>query len=194
MNVYDFDGTIYDGDSSVDFVRFCLRRHPRAMRSLPGSGIAALRHYGTHSISKTEMKQVFFRFLEDVPYVEHEVRTFWDSHMAKVGAWYMANHREDDVVISASPEFLLREVCDRLEIRHLIASDVDPRTGRFLRENTHGTEKPKLFYERFPGAHVDEFYSDLVRADWPMAEEADRAFVVTHGRLTPWPTGDKARG
>ena len=28
IDVYDFDGTIYDGDSTVDFVRFCLRRHP----------------------------------------------------------------------------------------------------------------------------------------------------------------------
>ena len=28
IDVYDFDGTIYDGDSTVDFTRFCLRRHP----------------------------------------------------------------------------------------------------------------------------------------------------------------------
>ena len=28
IDVYDFDGTIYDGDSTVDLVKFCIRRHP----------------------------------------------------------------------------------------------------------------------------------------------------------------------
>ena len=36
IDVYDFDGTIYDGDSTVDFVRFCLRRHPSLLAGLPG--------------------------------------------------------------------------------------------------------------------------------------------------------------
>ena len=26
MNVYDFDGTIYNGDSGVDFVKFMFRK------------------------------------------------------------------------------------------------------------------------------------------------------------------------
>ena len=32
MNVYDFDKTIYDGDSSVDFYKFSLKRHPKLAR------------------------------------------------------------------------------------------------------------------------------------------------------------------
>ena len=35
IDVYDFDGTIYDGDSTVDFVFFCLRRHPGVIAGLP---------------------------------------------------------------------------------------------------------------------------------------------------------------
>lgn len=35
IDVYDFDGTIYDGDSTVDFTRFCLRRHPGVLAGLP---------------------------------------------------------------------------------------------------------------------------------------------------------------
>lgn len=34
IDVYDFDGTIYDGDSTVDFTRFCLRRHPGVLAGL----------------------------------------------------------------------------------------------------------------------------------------------------------------
>ena len=29
MNVYDFDKTIYDGDSTADFYLFSLRRHKK---------------------------------------------------------------------------------------------------------------------------------------------------------------------
>ena len=35
IDVYDFDGTIYDGDSTVDFTLFCLRRHPGVLAGLP---------------------------------------------------------------------------------------------------------------------------------------------------------------
>ncbi len=42
IDVYDFDGTIYDGDSTVDFTRFCLRRHP----AVPGGAAPVHRHIG----------------------------------------------------------------------------------------------------------------------------------------------------
>ncbi|MGN0993694.1 MAG: hypothetical protein ACI4PD_01130, partial [Butyricicoccus sp.] len=35
MNVYDFDNTIYRGESTVDFFRFCLRKKPSMVRYLP---------------------------------------------------------------------------------------------------------------------------------------------------------------
>ncbi len=43
--------------------------------------------------------------------------------------------KEDDVIISASPEFLLRPICNRLGIRHLIASRVDARSGAYDGQN-----------------------------------------------------------
>ena len=32
MNVYDFDKTIYAGDSTIDFWKFCMIRYPRCRR------------------------------------------------------------------------------------------------------------------------------------------------------------------
>lgn len=32
MNVYDFDNTIYDGESSVDFFMFCLKKRPKLIK------------------------------------------------------------------------------------------------------------------------------------------------------------------
>ena len=33
--LYDFDGTIYDGDSSVDFFKFCLKKDKSIYKMLP---------------------------------------------------------------------------------------------------------------------------------------------------------------
>ena len=43
IDVYDFDGTLYDGDSTADYVLFCLRRHPALLLSLPAVARQAFR-------------------------------------------------------------------------------------------------------------------------------------------------------
>ena len=99
--------------------------------------------------------------------------------------WYLENHRPDDVVISASPEFLLRPVCKRLKIPVLMASVVDKKTGLYSGENCWGEEKVRRFYERFEDGKIDSFYSDSY-SDAPLAEIAEKAFIVSGEKITPW--------
>jgi len=183
MNAYDFDGTIYRGDSSVDFCLYALRRHPALIRFLPGMAGAALR-YGLGKNSKTEMKQAFFRFFSSLE-TEKMTKDFWDRHLERIYPWYLEQRREEDLIISASPEFLLRPACDRLGIRHLIASRVDPRSGVFQGENCRGEEKVRRLRETMPGAKLDRFYSDSL-SDTPLAKLADQAFLVKKGEPRPW--------
>ena len=35
MNVFDFDNTIYDGESAFDFFVFCARKYPRMIKFFP---------------------------------------------------------------------------------------------------------------------------------------------------------------
>lgn len=35
MRVFDFDNTIYDGESVIDFYLFSLRRNPKVARYVP---------------------------------------------------------------------------------------------------------------------------------------------------------------
>ena len=42
MDVYDFDGTIYDGDSSIDFYLFCLKKNIKLLRYIPGQVLYAI--------------------------------------------------------------------------------------------------------------------------------------------------------
>ena len=45
MNVYDFDKTIYYGDSTADFYLFCLKRHKKILTLAPSLLGAFLKFY-----------------------------------------------------------------------------------------------------------------------------------------------------
>ena len=62
MNVYDFDKTIYDGDSTVDFFKYCIKRDPRLLRYIFRLG-AALLCYILKIYDKTKFKEKFYCFL-----------------------------------------------------------------------------------------------------------------------------------
>ena len=182
MNVYDFDGTIYDGDSTKDFYRYCLRRHPAIIRFLPAQ------LYGVIGgkiglFDRTEMKERFLSFLRDV--TPEDVESFWALNIKNIRGWYLDVKMDDDVVISASPEFLIRPACDILGIHDLIASNVDPGTGKFTGENCKGEEKVRRFKEKYGNVAIDDFYSDSEH-DLPLKDLSNRSFKVKGDRIEPW--------
>ncbi len=183
MNVYDFDKTIYDGDSTVNFFLYCIKRRPKALLNIPrtlffGAG------YALGLCSKLTFKEQFYRFLRYINDADTLVERFWAENERLIKQWYLEQKREDDVIISASPEFLLLPICGRLGVT-LMASVVDIRTGDYTGLNCDSSEKVRRLYERFPNAHVDEFYSDS-HIDDPLAEIADKPFLVRGNALSDW--------
>ena len=77
MNVYDFDGTIYNGDSTVDFYLFALKRKPSLIRYLPKQ-LWGFVLYGLKRINKTQLKEYFFSFLPAID-AETLVEAFWNG-------------------------------------------------------------------------------------------------------------------
>lgn len=183
MNVYDFDGTLYDGDSTMDLYKYCLLRRPYIVFCLPGQLIARSQHRKGR-IDRTKLKERYYRFFRYVD-IEKMSRRFWDSHMDRIFPWYAEQQKDDDLVISASPEFHIKEVCSRLGIRDVIASQVDPRTGLYDGINCRDEEKVRRFREVYGDAQIDEFYSDSEH-DIPLAKIAKRAFLIKDGKITDW--------
>lgn len=186
MNCYDFDKTIYHGDSSCDFYCFCLKRHKKIMRRWPSQALAFVRHYLFHTISKTQMKEVFYRYFCDICDMDAELAAFWQMHLQKIEPYYLKQKQETDVIISASPSFFLKPACQSLGLSHLIASEVDAQTGQYRGENCHGAEKVLRFRALYPQTRVEAFYSDSL-SDTPMAELAETAYLVKNGQCSPWP-------
>lgn len=185
MNVYDFDGTVYDGDSTVDFYFYCLRRRPRIAVYAFRQALAILRH-AAGAMDTTRMKEEFFSFLPALGDAEKLAVSFWEARRGKVKGWYLEQKRESDVVVSASPEFLLRPVCESLGIEPPVATRMDPGSGRIRGRNCKGAEKVPRFAERFPEGRIEKFYSDSL-SDAPLAELAREAFLVKKNALRPWP-------
>ena len=184
MNTYDFDKTIYVRDSSVAFVFYCAKKYPAAVwRTLPRTAVKGIEKL-LGRVDMTALKEQIFSFLRYID-ADTAVEQFWEEKFGDVGEWYLKQKEADDIIISASPEFLLEPAAKRLGVR-LIGTRMDKITGQITGKNCHDEEKVRRFYAQYPDAHTECFYSDSL-SDTPMALIADRAFIVDHGNLSPWP-------
>lgn len=187
MNVYDFDETIVYPDSSYSFIRWSLRKRPWLfLLWVPGFiwyGLLFLLKLTT----KEKFKWAIFGIVRHIDDIDAEVQEFWNSHEHMFCEWYLKQKKPDDLIISASPEWLLKPICEKLGVR-LIASPLDKHTAVTHGLTCTGKEKVRRFYEEFPNVVIENFYSDALR-DAPVAEIANHAYkVVDKGRrVIPWP-------
>ncbi len=184
INIYDFDDTVFDGDSTARFCAYALKRKPSLTLQLPKIAWAFLRYF-LKTCTKTEAKQALYRSLLQNVDARKLLEDFWKENLPRVKAWYRAQSSATDIVISASPEFLLKPACEALGVGKLIASRVDISTGDTAGANCHGEEKVRRYLaecEREPFA----FYSDSL-SDTPMAKLAEKAYMVKGDVISPWP-------
>ncbi len=185
MNVYDFDKTIYNGDSTAHFYFYCLIHQPQILVWLPYQAWSFFL-YVIGVYSKTQFKERFYKFFKSVKDIQNTVEKFWDKKISGIKKWYLENSREDDVIISASPEFLLKPACERLKIKNLIASKVDFNDGKYTGLNCYGAEKVERLKNEMPGFEYDYFYSDSL-SDAPLASLAKKnSYIVLGDQLIEW--------
>lgn len=63
VNVYDFDNTIYDGETLVDFILYFVRRDIRIWRYIPKLIVIAIKD-GLHLFTVEEAIDAYASFLE----------------------------------------------------------------------------------------------------------------------------------
>lgn len=181
INLYDFDKTIYDGDSSTDFFFYSLVKYPRILTCLPKIAVAGIK-YKLKKRSKTEMKEVIFSFVKYIPNMKEHIESFWDSHRCYLKDFYMKTNHDKDVIISASPEFLLKPIAEELKVLKLIGSKVDVKTGKFKGLNCHGEEKVKRLNKEYKDYEVLSSYSDSL-SDIPILQLAKNQYIVKKDKL-----------
>ena len=181
INAYDFDGTIYDGDSSVDFFLYSLKRKPTNIILLPIQ-LWGVILYLLGIKNKDFMKEKLFSFVRRID-VDSYVNDFWKTHKKKIKKFYLKQKRSTDIIISASPEFLLKPLEKEYNFK-VIGTKVDKNTGKFLSKNCHDYEKIKRYEKYAKKKHnINNFYSDSFSSDKAMLEYAENAYLVKKNKV-----------
>lgn len=184
MNVYDFDNTIYRGESGVDLFLGYLKKDPKLLKMFP-MAVKCIYKYKTGKMSLDEVMDkyagVVENFAQSIEDIEGDVVDFWDKNSNKIKSFYLKQRQDDDIIISACLDVVLEEICRRLNIKNFVGSKTDLESRRLVdfcfREN-----KVKVFKEKFPDAEIDNFYTDSLN-DQPMIDLARNAYLVKGDRL-----------
>ena len=188
IDVYDFDGTIYDGDSTVDFVLFAVRRHPNVLLGLPRIARAALK-LRKKEIGLTEFKTVLFAEMAERMDLKTEAGLFWldPKTKEKLGAWFRTTPRDLPIVLcSASPEFEIAPAAKLLGIPTVVATRVDIATGELIGKNCKAEEKLSRLKAHFGDYEIRAMYTDDAKADGPLLAAAREGYILTHGKMEPF--------
>lgn len=184
MNVYDFDKTIFVGDTEDRFFEFMFKKK-------------GFRHYKIafklydimnkmHLITKTRSRELQYRFLKDIDDLDATLTAYWAEIEQYMMPWYNDVKRDDDVIASGTPRFILEPIVKKLGIGGLVATEMDPKTGKIDGDFAIGEFKPVNFKNQYGLDCIDKFYSDAY-SDHYLAEYAKEAYVVHDDQqITEW--------
>ena len=157
MRVFDFDGTIYDGESLFDLYLYSARHDPKVFRYIA----PVLRYAVKYKLGRATLEQMEYGvgkmtegYLTElsrskrVASVEQLVDDFWDRYYARIKPWYQPE--SDDVILTASFDLTVGEACRRLGVRNLVASEVDVGTMKvtYLHFSTNKAKRFRELYGR----------------------------------------------
>ncbi len=190
MNVYDFDGTIYASDCAIGFCIWCMNRHPTMWFTFFPKAIVNLIRNKKGKMPEYLMQRKFFSYLTMIDDFDVQIERYWDKNEKRIAAWYLAQKRPDDLIISASPTCIIEPIAKRLGV-NFIATEYDREYGVLLNNLMYAREKARYIIDHgFP--MIEKFYSDSL-ADTPLALCAEKAYLVSNKAttVTDWPDLDR---
>jgi hypothetical protein len=131
-----------------------------------------------------------FGYLTMIDDFDVQIERYWNKNEKKIAAWYLAQKKPDDLIISASPKCIIGPIAERLGVNY-IATDYDREFGVLLNNHMYAKEKAQYMIDNgFP--LIENFYSDSL-ADTPLALCAEKAHLVIKNASTvvDWPELDE---
>lgn len=179
--IYDFDKTIYDGDSTINFYKYCLKKKPSIIKYI-FKQVFYVAQYLIGIINKEKMKEKCYCFLKGISNIDEMIESYWEINKKNIKKWYMEKNHSKDIIISASPEFLLEPICKYLKVYKLIASQVDKKTGKLLGKNCYGEEKVKRLFNEIKNVNALEMYTDSY-SDEPLIKISKEGYMVDKNNI-----------
>ena len=184
MKVFDFDNTLYHGESSLDFYFFMVRDNPRTLRCLPVVLWNTVK-YKLCIVDKERLEKTINsclrQIIRDRKSVERLVAGFWPKYGHKLDEKMLRLIGEDDLILSAGPRFLLDGIRDRLKTRNIICTEVDLDRREIVFFNFKDN-KMKRFRELYGDQKIDSFFTDSYN-DKAMMDISEKVFIVKKGKI-----------
>lgn len=166
-DLYDFDKTIFNGESGTYFYFFEVRRHPKILRYLP-SQIMTVIKLGLGKVTMEEFKEAFYAPLTLVDY-KKETELFWKKYAYKINPYFINRDKSvKTIVCSASPVFQIKPICDTLGVDLIVATEIDPKTGKSIGLNCKDGEKVERMKKYADEYTIRDVYTDNLKSDGPL--------------------------
>ncbi len=185
INVYDFDGTIYNGDSTVDFFFYVIKNKKSLIKYVPIILFSFILKF-FNIISTKKFKEKFFSFMKEIDDINKLTKQFWKEKENKVNKFFIENlqKQENIYIISASPEFLIKPYVSKFKNIELIATKMN-KDGKIIGENCKGKEKINRLKKVEKEFEIENFYTDSL-ADLPLIEISKNSYYVNNGNIENW--------
>lgn len=180
MNVYDFDETVFVGDSEDLFNEFLYAQ---------GYVFVRLKYkvcqwlFKKRLLTKTQAREAEYKcalaaIRRRGENLDELLEKFWDGAEKNLMPWYLEAKKPTDIIASGTPRFIMEPIVRRLGLGGLVATDMDTVTGRCL-DGKFAVAEAKLeaFRKQYDPKDVDAFYSDAY-SDHFLADECKKAYVI----------------
>lgn len=179
LDIYDFDKTMLPFDCGSKFCLYCVKHYLKNFYYVPKVAAAGIKLLFNRSL--LDFKNTAFSFVNQIP-LEEAVKGFWDENEKYIYDWAKKENRARySVIISASPDFLIKEIAKRIEIDDYISTRHD-KNGKIIGNNCHDKEKVRLFKEKYPNAKVINVYSDSIKNDKYIFSLGENCFHVKNNK------------
>lgn len=180
MNAYDFDDTIYDGESMYDFFFLCLKKDLTLFRYIPEVTYRLLQYKRNHlkldQLIHTAEKIVELFLKRNHIAIDELAEQFWKRNYHKLKPQFLKQLKKEDVIITGAPRFVIEPIQKELKVKNIICTEVDLEkfqiTFLCLKEN-----KVKAFLKKYPNQMIENFYTDSL-SDVPMMKYAKNVYFV----------------
>lgn len=194
FSLFDFDLTLYNGNSAIDFWFFMITKKWSIILYFPCQIFFGLL-YIFRIISAEKFKEKILIFLK--PYSKEIIKKycqeFWQENINKINPRVKECLEKDIqeglivVCISASYDFMLVDAIEELKINKLIATQYDLNKRKVIGENCRGENKVIMFKEWLRGNNIIDYsvknaYSDS-KVDLPMLKIAERRYFVRKQKI-----------
>ncbi len=182
FDLYDFDKTVYPVDSETVFLFYCMLHRPYLILLTPWLALNLILFFLGFGDSFKGRCFSFLRFVNG----EKMAKQFWEKQQKNIYPIFEEKNRSGRpvVVCSASPEFFLKPICEKYNVHTLIATPMNPKTGRINGFNCKDKQKPIRLAETLPDAEFINVYSDSLKNDIHIFELGQKCFYANKGTLT----------